>query len=165
MKLCEKLTQLRKLHGLTQDELAAKLFVTRTAVSKWENDKGYPGIDSLKLLSQVYGVSIDELISEEDVASAQSAKKRRTRIFYWCAAGCLALAAAFALATALSRVPWLTVPSVAFATAYVVLGLLSKPPLSGLPRADRVRHIVSRVAAVVIVLAVLVMTLVQQFAG
>lgn len=105
MKLSEKLTQLRRQSGMTQDELAAKLFVTRTAVSKWENDKGYPGIDSLKLLSQVYGVSIDELISEEDVASAQSAKRRRTRIFYRCAVACLALAAAFALATALSSVP------------------------------------------------------------
>ena len=117
MKLSEKLTQLRRQSGMTQDELAAKLFVTRTAVSKWENDKGYPGIDSLKLLSQVYGVSIDDLISEEDVASAQSAKRRRTRIFYWCAVACLALAAAFALATALSSVPWLCIPSVAAALA------------------------------------------------
>lgn len=165
MKLSEKLMQLRRQSGMTQDELAAKLFVTRTAVSKWENDKGYPGIDSLKLLSQVYGVSIDDLISEEDVASAQSAKRRRTRIFYWCAVACLALAAAFALATALSSVPWLCIPSVAAALGYVAFGLLSKPALSGLTRADRVRHIVSRVAAVIIVLAVLVATLVQQLAA
>ena len=75
MKLSEKLVSLRRASGMTQDELAAKLFVTRTAVSKWENDKGYPGIDSLKLLSQVYNISLDELISDDDVVAAQKAKK------------------------------------------------------------------------------------------
>ena len=72
MKLCEKLVKLRKESGMTQEELAEKIFVTRTAVSKWENDKGYPGIDSLKLLSRLYGISLDELISEEDVTAVST---------------------------------------------------------------------------------------------
>ena len=41
MELSEKLVKLRKQSGMTQEELAAKIFVTRTAVSKWENGKGY----------------------------------------------------------------------------------------------------------------------------
>ncbi len=66
MKLCDKLKLLRKSNNLTQDEMAEKLYVTRTAVSKWETDKGYPSIDSLKIISHIFHVSLDELISETD---------------------------------------------------------------------------------------------------
>ena len=71
MELSQKLVALRKKSGMTQQELAEKVYVTRTAVSKWENGKGYPAIDSLKLLSKVYGVSLDELVSDEDVAAGR----------------------------------------------------------------------------------------------
>ena len=113
MKLCEKLVKLRKESGMTQEELAEKIFVTRTAVSKWENDKGYPGIDSLKLLSRLYGISLDELISEEDVTAVRQAKIKRGRTFYILAVVCLALTAAFALAAWLSQIPWFLLPSAA----------------------------------------------------
>lgn len=164
MKLSEKLTMLRKQSGMTQEELAEKIFVTRTAVSKWENDKGYPAIDSLKLLASVYGVSIDELISEEDVQQVRNAKIRRQRAFYWCAVGCLALTAVFAVVVALTSVRWFAIPSVAFALLYVVFGLLAKPTLGGMKKGDRVRFILSRAFALAIVLAVLVSVLVKTFA-
>lgn len=48
MEFNEKLSQLRKAKGLTQEELAEALYVSRTAVSKWESGRGYPSIDSLK---------------------------------------------------------------------------------------------------------------------
>ena len=48
MEFREKLQELRKQRGLTQEELAEKLFVSRTAISKWESGRGYPNIDSLK---------------------------------------------------------------------------------------------------------------------
>ena len=48
MEFHEKLKELRKSRGLTQDELAEAIYVSRTAVSKWESGRGYPGIDSLK---------------------------------------------------------------------------------------------------------------------
>ena len=63
MEFNEKLQELRKRKGLTQEELAAALFVSRAAVSKWESGRGYPGIDSLKALAQYFSVSIDELLS------------------------------------------------------------------------------------------------------
>ena len=62
MELGEKLRQLRKEKGLTQEELASLLYVSRTAVSKWESDKGCPNIDSLKQLSKLYGISVDYLL-------------------------------------------------------------------------------------------------------
>ena len=65
MEFNEKLQELRKNKGLTQEELAESLYVSRTAVSKWESGRGYPNIESLKELSRFFSVSIDELLSGE----------------------------------------------------------------------------------------------------
>jgi len=65
MEFHEKLQKLRKNRGLTQEELAEALYVSRTAVSKWESGRGYPSIDSLKEISNYFSVSIDDLLSGE----------------------------------------------------------------------------------------------------
>lgn len=65
MKLGEKLQILRKSRGLTQEELARKIYVSRTAVSKWESGRGMPGIDSLKAISEYFSVPTDVLLSDE----------------------------------------------------------------------------------------------------
>ena len=65
MEFHEKLQELRKSRNLTQEELAEVLFVSRTAVSKWESGRGYPSIDSLKEISHYFSVTIDELLSSE----------------------------------------------------------------------------------------------------
>lgn len=67
MEFNEKLQELRKRKGLTQEELANSLYVSRTAVSKWESGKGYPNIESLKLIAKFFGVTIDELLSTNEV--------------------------------------------------------------------------------------------------
>lgn len=69
MEFSEKLQELRKNKGLTQEDLAKLLFVSRTAVSKWESGRGYPNIDSLKEISEFFGVSIDDLLSGEKLLS------------------------------------------------------------------------------------------------
>ena len=69
MTFGEKLKKLRTDGGLTQDELAEKIYVTRTAISKWESDRGYPNIDSLKAISKFFSVSIDDLLSGEKLLS------------------------------------------------------------------------------------------------
>lgn len=69
MEFGEKLQELRKSRGLTQEELAEALFVSRTAVSKWESGRGYPSIDSLKEISNYFSVSIDDLLSGEKLIS------------------------------------------------------------------------------------------------
>ena len=58
----EIIFQLRTKHGLSQDELAEKLYVTRQAVSRWENGETIPNIDTLKLLSELFDVSINTLL-------------------------------------------------------------------------------------------------------
>ncbi len=65
MDFNEKLLELRKSKGITQEELADALYVSRTAISKWESGRGYPSIDSLKEISKFFSVSIDELLSGE----------------------------------------------------------------------------------------------------
>lgn len=67
MEFNEKLQALRKQKNLTQEELAEKLFVSRTAVSKWESGRGYPGIDSLKEIAKLFEVTIDELLSGNEL--------------------------------------------------------------------------------------------------
>ena len=69
MEFNEKLQELRKSRGLTQEELAEALFVSRTAISKWESGRGYPSIDSLKEISKYFSVSIDELLTGEKLIS------------------------------------------------------------------------------------------------
>lgn len=69
MEFGEKLQELRKSRGLTQEELAEALYVSRTAVSKWESGRGYPSIDSLKEISGYFSVTIDELLSGEKLIS------------------------------------------------------------------------------------------------
>lgn len=63
MEFNEKLQQLRKQKGLTQEELAEALYVSRTAVSKWESGRGFPNIESLKAISKYFSVSLDALLS------------------------------------------------------------------------------------------------------
>ena len=67
MELNEKLQELRKQKGLTQEELAEALYVSRTAISKWESGRGYPNIDSLKAIAKFFCVSIDDLLSGEEI--------------------------------------------------------------------------------------------------
>ena len=69
MEFHEKLQELRKKRGLTQEELAEALYVSRTAISKWESGRGYPNIDSLKEISNFFSVSIDDLLSSETLLS------------------------------------------------------------------------------------------------
>lgn len=80
MEFNEKLQELRKQKCLTQEELAAALFVSRTAVSKWESGRGYPNIDSLKSIANFFGVTVDQLLSTEQALTiAQEDQKEKER--------------------------------------------------------------------------------------
>ena len=76
MEFGEKLLELRNSKGMTQEELAEALFVSRTAISKWESGRGYPSIDSLKGISKFFSVSIDELLSSEKLVTIAEKENR-----------------------------------------------------------------------------------------
>lgn len=76
MKLSDYLKQYRKENNLTQEALANELYVTKQAVSKWENDRGLPDIETYKDLSRLLGVSVDTLLGlEEKEAQKKSNSK------------------------------------------------------------------------------------------
>ena len=65
MQLGERLRQIRKDNNLTQEELAALLHVTRQTVSNWECEKSYPDLESLILISERFGISVDMMLKED----------------------------------------------------------------------------------------------------
>ena len=66
MEFNEKLQELRKQKGITQEELGEKLYVSRTAISKWESGRGYPNIESLKAIAKFFSVTVDQLLSTDE---------------------------------------------------------------------------------------------------
>lgn len=77
MNLGSQLKWFRQSKNFSQEDVAQKVGVTRQAVYKWENNKSYPDIDNLILLSELYEVTIDELIKESENASENLDKKIR----------------------------------------------------------------------------------------
>lgn len=74
MILADKIIELRKMNGWTQEELAEKLDVSRQSISKWESAQSVPDMNRLIAMSQIFGVSTDLLLKDElDISSQQSA--------------------------------------------------------------------------------------------
>ena len=67
MELSKKIKQIRNDNKLTQEQFAEKMLVSRTAVSKWENGTCYPSIDLLKYMSKTFNISLDKLLSNEEI--------------------------------------------------------------------------------------------------
>ena len=82
MEFNQKLQELRKQKGLTQEELAVSLYVSRTAISKWESGRGYPNIDSLKAIAKFFSLTVDNLLSaDEALTIAEADNKRKEKRF------------------------------------------------------------------------------------
>lgn len=79
MEFNEKLQELRKQRGLTQEELAQSLYVSRTAISKWESGRGYPNIESLKTIAKFFAITIDELLSGDELLTIAEEDNRQKR--------------------------------------------------------------------------------------
>ena len=127
MTLGEKLKAYREREGLTQEELADRLYVTRAAVSKWERDLGYPGIDSLRLIANEMGCTLDELLSEDDAANERRIEARRAMRMYACAVGSFAAAVLFALLAYFLAEPLYCIGAGCGCVAYLVFAFFSKP--------------------------------------
>lgn len=78
MNIGEKLKALRTERGLTQEQLAARLYVSRTAVSKWETGGGSPNLDSLQAVARLFDVSVDDLLSTDDLIVLARDERRST---------------------------------------------------------------------------------------
>lgn len=83
MELGEKLKQNRTAAGLKQEDLAQKIGVSRQTVSSWENNRSYPDIASLLKLSDLYGLSLDEMLKEDRNLRAHYETKAEKRKKFW----------------------------------------------------------------------------------
>lgn len=77
MTLGERLKEYRVKEGLSQEQLAERLNVSRQAITKWENDKGIPDIDNLITISRMMGVTLDELVMGEARIKEEAADQRK----------------------------------------------------------------------------------------
>ena len=144
MTFGKKIKKLRTDNGLTQDELAEKIYVTRTAISKWESGRGFPNIESLKAISKYFSVSLDELLSGEEIlAIAENDNKQKERTLRDLIFGLLDCGMALLLflpffgqkadgvirsvsLLALSNIqPYLKTTYIAFVSIMVVLGIMT----------------------------------------
>jgi transcriptional regulator with XRE-family HTH domain len=76
MTLGQKLKEIRKRFGLSQEALAEIMNVSRQAITKWENDGGLPDVSNLQALSKVFGITVDYLLNDENNLPALSMKKK-----------------------------------------------------------------------------------------
>ena len=142
MEFNEKLQELRKSRGITQSELAEALYVSRTAVSKWESGRGYPSIDSLKALAGFFGTTVDALLSGEEVLNIAENYRREKENYFRslifglldCCATLLLFLPLFGrqgegmvLSVSLGELtavqPWLKIAGIALVIASVILGI------------------------------------------
>lgn len=75
MTLGEKIREARKKCGLSQEQLAEKMSVSRSAVAKWETDKGLPDVGNLKILARLLRVSVDRLLDEGENADGLTVRE------------------------------------------------------------------------------------------
>lgn len=105
MELSEKIQKFRKEHNLTQEQFAGQLYVSRTAVSKWETGRGMPSMESLQMIAKLFHITLDELLStEEIVAIAESENKENIKRFAAYTDGAINLAALLGLLLPLYKV-------------------------------------------------------------
>lgn len=160
MTFAEKLKKLRNDNRLTQEQLADKIYVTRTAVSKWETGNGYPSIDSLKQLSNLFQVSIDELISDKDIENKKLLDDKKARKMYYIAIIFLAITVLFTLLAYYLKFAYLNIVSSIGAILYLVFGLLSKPEYKRIQaRKSILPYIISRIVIFAVVAGAITYTI------
>ena len=76
MELSEKIQKLRKDRDLTQEQLARQLYVSRTAVSKWETGRGIPSMESLQMIARFFEITLDELLGAEEIITLAEQENR-----------------------------------------------------------------------------------------
>lgn len=100
MDIAERLQELRKKAGYSQEQVAEKLGISRQAISKWESGQGKPEIDNVVKLTEIYGVSADYILLGIENRTTTTEKKKINKE-YRKAIGCIAIIAATAIITVL----------------------------------------------------------------
>ena len=79
MNFSDKLREIRKNEGLSQEQLAEKIGVSRQAITKWETGKGLPDIENMVIIAEIFKTTLDELVSRSKPSATK--KETFTKIF------------------------------------------------------------------------------------
>ncbi len=101
MSIAERLQELRKRSGYSQEQVAEMLGLSRQAISKWESGQGKPEIDNIVKLTEIYNVSADYILLGTEKASVTVSEKKELSHEYKKAIGIIAIIAATAIVTVL----------------------------------------------------------------
>lgn len=124
---------------------------------KWETGKGFPGIDSLKLIANLFDTTIDELISDGDIDDKKRIDEKNSRKMYFVAIGFLVAAMIFNVFAYIFGNPHITIGSAVCAIGYVAFGLLSKPKYRRLEAKKLLLpYLISRLVVFVLVIGLMV---------
>ncbi len=124
---------------------------------------GYPSIDSLKAISNLFGVSIDELISDADIENKKLLDEKNSRKTYYVAIVFLGFTVLFTLLAYFLKMPYFSVGSMVGLIGYVGFGLLSKPKYKRVQaRKLIIPYIISRLVILAVVLGVVIYMIVTM---
>lgn len=131
MELGKHVKEHRVRLGMSQEQLVEAIFVSRQTISNWETDRTYPDVQSLLLLSSLFGVSVDELIKGDvmEMKAVLTAEAKRMNRLGWTMAVCGVGAVAWVLVTALMDLSWtvILVPGIVlFIPAAISAGMAEK---------------------------------------
>ncbi|MBO0454854.1 helix-turn-helix domain-containing protein [Candidatus Enterococcus murrayae] len=93
MNLSKQIKKLREGAGYSQEELSEKIYVSRQTISNWENERSYPDIHNLLLLSVLFNVTLDELVKGDVETMKKVIKKDEMNKYSWIMAGTIMAAA------------------------------------------------------------------------
>ena len=159
VKIGQFIKTTRKEKNLTQREVAESLSISEKTVSKWETDNALPAIDSLKLISELFHVSIDDLISDGDIETKRLRDEKRAKIMYFIAIGFLVLATGFSLLAYFLKQPYFAVGGTISVILYIVFGILSKPQYKRIPAKKLLLpYVISRAVILLFVIGLIVFT-------
>lgn len=91
MNLSKQIKQYRERDHLSQEELADKIYVSRQTISNWENERSYPDVHNLLLLSVLFDISLDELVKGDLVIMKNKVEKSKLNSLVCCMLGCMVL--------------------------------------------------------------------------
>ena len=157
MTFGERLKKLRKEQGFTQDELADKLYVTRTAISKWETDRGFPNIDSLKQIATIFNMSVDELLAEEDIRNQKQQVEKVSKKLNKVAMVSYCLAALFVVLSLFIREWYIIVPLILCWLVGFVFSSFEKHDIQGMDKKKIIMNILIRVILFVLVISIVLL--------
>lgn len=162
MKFGEKIKKIRTDNNLSQKEFADKIFISRTAVSKWETGNGYPSIETMKVIANAFNVSIDQLMNNDDIENKKILEDKQAKIFYWFAIFGFAIVVIFALLTKFLSNKLFTIGCVVGIVLYMICAYFVKPKYKRIKQyKNKLNFLLTKLVILLVLMFILVLSFIQ----